>query len=126
VRDDLTAPRNIDEYIAGFPPEVRKVLERVRLTIRKAAPGAEEAIKYKIPAFTLKGNLIYFAAHQNHVGIYPVPKGMKEFQKEIAGYRGGKGTIRFPLGEPVPLDLLRKIVEFRVKENLENAEGKRR
>ena len=126
MRDDLTAPRNIDEYIAGFPPEVRKVLERVRLTIRKAAPGAEEAIKYKIPAFTLKGNLIYFAAHQNHVGIYPVPKGMKEFQKEIAGYRGGKGTIRFPLGEPVPLDLLRKIVEFRVKENLENAEGKRR
>jgi len=89
-------------------------------------PGAEEAIKYKIPAFTLKGNLIYFAAHQNHVGIYPVPKGTKEFQKEIAGYRGGKGTKRFPLGEPVPLDLLRKIVEFRVKENLENADAKRR
>jgi uncharacterized protein YdhG (YjbR/CyaY superfamily) len=124
MRANQTTPRNIDEYIAGFPPDVQKILERVRLTIRRAAPKAEEAIKYRIPAFTLKGNLVYFAAHKNHVGIYPVPKGTKEFQKEISDYKAGKGTIRFPLDRPIPLDLLGKIIKFRVKENLEKAEAK--
>ena len=101
MKTNQTAPKNIDEYIAGFPNDVREILEKIRQTVKKAAPDAEETIKYKIPTFTLKGNLIYFAAHKNHIGIYPIPTGTEGFQKEIAGYKGGRGTVRFPFDKPI-------------------------
>lgn len=108
--------KNIDEYIAGFPPDVQKKLARIRATIRKAAPRAEEAIKYGIPAYVFDGNLIFFAAYKNHIAVYPAPRTAPEFQEELARYEGGKGTVRFPLDEPIPLDLIRRIVKFRVAE----------
>ena len=85
--------RNIEEYIAGFPSNVQKILQEIRLTIREAAPGAEEAIKYQIPAFTLNGNLIFFAAYKKHFGLYPAPRGVEKFKKELSAYEGGKGTV---------------------------------
>lgn len=113
--------KSIDEYIAAFPPEVQRILERIRATIRRAAPGAEEAIKYRIPTFTLGGNLVHFAAYKTHIGLYPAPRGSGQFKKELAGYAGGKGTVRFPLDEPIPYDLIRRIVRFRVEENRKKA-----
>ena len=126
MRTDQTAPRNIDEYIAGFPPDVQEILEKIRVTIRKAAPDAKETIKYQMPTFTLKGNLVHFAAFKKHVGFYPAPTGIEEFQKELSVYKGGKGSVRFPLDKPIPFDLISKIVEFRVKENLERAEAQQK
>lgn len=122
------APRDIDEYIAGFPPDVRKTLEKVRITIGEAAPGAEETIKYAIPTFTLEGTLVHFAAFKNHIGFYPTPPGIEAFKGELAAYEGAKGSVKFPLDAPMPLDLINKIVRFRVRENLERVEakGKRR
>jgi uncharacterized protein YdhG (YjbR/CyaY superfamily) len=121
-----TAPQNIDEYIAGFPAEVQKILEKIRRTIRKAAPDAEEAISYQIPAFKLNGNLIFFAAYKNHIGLYPAPRGSEEFKEELASYEGGKGTVQFPLDKPIPYDLISRITKFRVMQNLEKAEAKRK
>jgi len=107
--------KNIDEYIAGFPKSVQKLLEQVRKTIRKAAPDAEEAIKYQIPTFTLNGsNLVHFAAYKEHIGFYPAPRAIEEFKEELAEYAGAKGTVRFPLDEPLPLDLISRMVKFRV------------
>ena len=116
--------KTIDEYIAGFPPDVQKILEKIRLTIRKAAPKAEEAISYGIPAFKLNGNLVFFAAYKNHIGVYPAPRGNEKFKKELSAYEGGKGTVRFPLDKPIPFGLISRIVRFRVKRNLERAEAK--
>lgn len=124
MQTDHPAPGTIDEYIAGFPPEIQEILEKIRMTIRKAAPGAEEAMKYQMPTFTLKGNLVYFAAYKKHIGFYPVPRGHEEFKDELAAYESGKGTAQFPLGKPIPYDLIRRIVKFRVKENLKKAEAK--
>jgi uncharacterized protein YdhG (YjbR/CyaY superfamily) len=124
MRARQTAPRNIDEYIAGFPADVQKLLEKIRRTIRKAAPDAEEAISYQIPAFKLKGNLIFFAAYKKHIGLYPAPRGSEEFETELAGYKGGKGTVQFPLDKPIPYDLISRITKFRVKQNLEKAAAK--
>ncbi len=109
--------QNIDDYIATFPEDVQKVLKQIRATIQKAAPEAEEAISYQMPTFKLNGNLVHFAAWKNHIGFYPTPSGTKEFQKEIAKYVFAKGSIQFPLNEPMPLPLITKIVKFRVKEN---------
>lgn len=117
--------KNIDEYIAAFPPDIRKRLEEMRATIRKAAPEAEEAISYAIPTFKLKGNLVHFAAFKNHIGFYPAPRGIEAFKKELSRYEGGKGTVQFPLDQPLPLALITKIVKFRVKDNLENAKAKK-
>jgi len=117
-----TAPRNIDEYIAGFPDDVQGILEKIRRTIKEAAPDAEEKISYQIPTFTLKGNLIHFAAFKNHIGLYPTSRGIDEFKDELSGYKGGKGTVRFPMDQPIPFDLISRIVKFRVKDNLERAE----
>ena len=124
VRTDQTAPKNIDEYIAGFPHEIQEILEKIRMTIREAAPDAEEAIKYQMPTFTLKGNLVHFAAFKKHIGFYPTPTGTEEFRKELSVYEGAKGSVRFPLDKPIPFDLISEIVKFRVKENLERAEAK--
>ena len=118
--------KNIDEYIAGFPQDVQEILEKMRMTIRKAAPGAEEKISYQIPTFTLKGSrLVYFAAYKKHIGLYPAPRGVEKFKKELSVYEGGKGTVRFPLDKPIPFGLIRRIVKFRIKENLERAKGKK-
>ena len=118
-------PKDIDEYIAGFPKETQKILEQIRATIKKAAPGAEETISYAIPAFTLKGRyLVYFAGYKNHISLYPAPRGNEAFKKELSVYKGGKGTVQFPLDKPMPLKLITKIVKFRIKKNLEEAEKK--
>jgi uncharacterized protein YdhG (YjbR/CyaY superfamily) len=116
--------KNIDEYIAGFPKDIQVILEELRTTIRKAAPDAEETISYQIPTFTLKGNLVHFAAYKKHIGFYPTSSGIEKFKNELSAYEGGKGSIKFPLDKPIPLDLINKIVKFRVKENLERAEAK--
>ena len=116
-------PKDIDEYIAGFPQDIQEILEKIRATIQKAAPDAQEAIKYQIPTFTLKGNLVHFAAFKHHIGLYPAPRGIEEFKDELSGYEGAKGTVRFPLDKPIPFDLISRIVEFRVKDNLERAGG---
>jgi len=125
MRTNQTAPRNMDEYIAGFSNDVQEILEQIRMTIRKAAPDAEETISYLIPAFTLKGKyLVYFAAYKKHIGLYPAPRGNEKFKKELSVYEGGKGTVRFPLDKPIPFGLISRIVKFRAKENLERAEAK--
>lgn len=127
MRTKQTSPKDIDEYIAGFPSEVQEILEKIRMTIRKAAPGAEEKISYQIPSFTLGGSyLVYLAAYKKHIGLYPAPRGFEEFKKELSVYEGGKGTVRFPLDKPIPFELIRRIVKYRVKETLARVEAKRK
>jgi len=118
-------PKDIDEYISGFPKEVQEILHNIRKTIREAAPGAEEKISYGMPTFTLKGNLVHFAAYKKHIGFYPTPSGIEKFKNRISVYEWSKGAVKFPLDEQVPFDLIREIVRFRVKENLENAKAKK-
>jgi uncharacterized protein YdhG (YjbR/CyaY superfamily) len=118
-------PKTIDDYIAHFPPEVQEILSRIRVTIAQAAPEAKEAISYQMPTFALNGNLVHFAGYKNHVGLYPTPSGTAAFQQEIAEYKTGKGSIQFPLGKPIPYDLIAKIVKFRVEENLRRAAKKK-
>jgi uncharacterized protein YdhG (YjbR/CyaY superfamily) len=117
-------PKTIDEYIAAQPPDVRKKLIDMRVTIKKAAPNAEEKISYRMPAFALKGMLVYFGAHTNHLGFYPFTSAMKEFGKELSAFRTSKGGVQFPYKDPLPLNLIHKIIEFRVKENLLKEEAK--
>jgi len=115
-------PNNINEYIAGFPTTTQKILKQVRATIKKAAPAAKEKISYGIPTFTLNDRyLIYFAGFKNHISLYPAPRGNEIFKKELSGYKGGKGTVQFPLDKPMPLDLITRIVKFKLKENSEKA-----
>ena len=121
MRTDRTAPKNIDEYIAGYPQDIQEILQKIRMTIRKAAPDAQETIKYRMPTFTLKGNLVHFAAFKKHIGFYPPTTGTEEFKHELSGYEGPKGSVKFPFDKPIPFDLISKIVRFRVKENLEKA-----
>ena len=117
---------NIDDYIAGFPKEIQGILEKVRKTIGSAAPGAQETISYQVPTFTLNGNLVHFAAFKNHIGFYPTPTGIAKFKKQLSAYEGAKGSVQFPLNQPIPYALITRIVKFRVKENLERAAPKRR
>lgn len=126
MNTDPKTPRTIDEYIADFPPDVREILESIRQTIKQAAPDAAETISYQMPTFTLQGNLVHYAAFRNHVGFYPTPTGIEAFKDELSVYVGGKGSVQFPLDKPMPLDLIRRIVEFRVKENQEKAAAKRK
>jgi len=109
---------DIDSYIAGFPDDIQKRLEQIRAAIQKAAPQAEETIKYAIPTFVLNGNLVHFAAFKNHIGFYPAPTGMVAFKKDLAPYKQGKGSVQFPLDKPMPLALITKIVKMRMQENL--------
>jgi uncharacterized protein YdhG (YjbR/CyaY superfamily) len=114
----LVTQNSIDEYIAGFPEDVQKILQKIRATIRKTAPKAEESISYQIPTFKIGGRpLIYFAGFKNHVSVYPAPRGAAEFEAELAAYKGGKGTVQFPLDKRVPYDLVTRIVKFRVLES---------
>ena len=112
---------SIDAYIATFPPEVQALLQQMRQTIQKAAPKATEAISYQIPTFRLQGNLVHFAGFKKHIGFYPGAAGIAAFQGELAGYKSAKGSVQFPLDQPLPLALVTKIVKFRVKQNLEKA-----
>jgi uncharacterized protein YdhG (YjbR/CyaY superfamily) len=111
--------RDIDEYISFHPESVRVQLEKLRQTIHKAAPKAEEVISYQMPAFKLNGMLVYFAAYKSHIGFYPTGSVIAAFKKELAKYETLKGTVRFPIDKPLPLGLIGKMVKFRVKENLE-------
>ena len=114
-------PRTVDEYISGFPPQVQERLQKIRNTVRKAAPDAEETISYRIPSYTLEGKLVYFAAFKKHIGFYPRTTAIAKFKKQLSVYEGAKGSVRFPLDKPVPLNLISQIVKFRVKENLNRA-----
>jgi uncharacterized protein YdhG (YjbR/CyaY superfamily) len=111
-------PKTIDEYIAGFPEETQVILEQVRATIKKAAPDAKETISYAIPTFTLNGNLVHFAAFKTHIGFYSTPSGTDAFQEELSKYKTGRGSVQFPIDDPMPVDLISRIVAYRVKENL--------
>ena len=122
----MVAYEDIDQYIEAFPQAVQKTLEKLRRTIKKAAPGAEEAIKYGIPTFVLNGNLVHFAAYKEHIGFYPAPMGIEEFRPETTQYESGKGTLRFPLDKTIPFDLVTRIVKYRVQKSLEKAESKRK
>lgn len=118
--------KNIDEYIAQFPEEVQVILEKIRATIRATAPEAEETINYQMPTFKLYGNLVHFAAYKNHIGFYPAPSGIAAFQKQLSAYKGAKGSVQFPLNQPVPYDLIRDITLFRVQENQAKAAAKKK
>lgn len=115
---------SIDEYIANFPPDIQILLEQMRATIKKAAPDATEKISYQMPTFFLYGNLVHFASLKNHIGFYPTPSAIIAFQKELTKYVSSKGAVQFPLTESLPLDLVTRMVTFRVKENLKKAELK--
>jgi uncharacterized protein YdhG (YjbR/CyaY superfamily) len=111
-------PTTIDEYIAQFPEDIQQILVKIRAVIKETAPDAVEKISYQMPAFYLNGNLVWFAAYKRHIGVYPVPSGNDAFNKELSVYKRGKGTIQFPLEKPIPYDLIRRIVKYRVAENL--------
>jgi uncharacterized protein YdhG (YjbR/CyaY superfamily) len=115
---------NADEYIAMFPDNVKEILQKIRLTIKKTAPAAEEVISYQMPAFKLNGMLVWYAANKEHIGFYPTPSPIRVFKKELANYKTSKGAIQFPIDKAIPLKLIKNIVEFRINENLEKAERK--
>ncbi len=123
MRSHEDATRSIDEYIAACPEHVQALLKTIRATIRAAAPDAVERISYQMPAFALKGNLVYFAAMKNHIGFYPTSSGIEAFAQELSQYETTKGAVRFSLNQPLPLELISKIVKFRVAENLNKAEA---
>lgn len=118
--------RTIDEYIAGFPQNVQEILNGLRTVIKSAAPQAGEKISYGMPTFALEGNLVHFAAYRNHVGFYPTPSGIAHFQQELSAYKTSKGAVQFPIDHPIPYDLVRRMVAFRVQENLERAIEKKK
>jgi len=121
MNPDLQSPKTIDEYIAGFPQEVQVILTKVRAVIKEAAPEATEAIKYKMPTFVFNGNLISFAAYKKHIGLYPAPIGNEAFKAELADYAAGRGTAQFPFSQPMPYDLIGKIVKFRLEAQMNKA-----
>jgi len=114
----MTKPKNFDEYISNYPEEIQKLLVLVQVTIKKAAPKAQEVISYGMPAFKLNGILVWFAAHTNHIGFYPGVSGIETFKKELTIYKNAKGSVQFPYNKPLPLELITKIIMFRVTENL--------
>lgn len=113
---EKSTPENIDQYIASLPVEMQEIMTRIRAIIHEEAPEATEKISYQMPTFVLGKNLVHFAAFKSHIGFYPTPSGTEAFQNEISSYVGGKGSIRFPLDQPIPYDLIRRIVAFRVAE----------
>jgi uncharacterized protein YdhG (YjbR/CyaY superfamily) len=123
---DKKTPQSVDEYISNFPEEVQGKLDKLRAVIREAAPDAEEKISYQMPTYAQEGNLVHFAAYNKHIGFYPTPSGIEKFKSELSVYKTSKGTIQFPLDEPIPYELVSEIVTFRVKENLDKAEAKRK
>ncbi len=124
MENNKTGFTSIDEYIATFPEDVQKILQELRATIQACAPDAKEKISYQMPTFDLEGNLVHFAAFKNHIGLYPTPSGTEAFKDQISIYQGAKGSIKFPIDEPLPMGLIKDIVQFRVAENLEKAAKK--
>ena len=120
----ITAPKNTDDYIRQFPEKQQAALEQIRKAIKAAAPAAAEVISYQMPAYKQNGMLVYFAGYENHVGFYPTPSGIEAFKKELAVYKGAKGSVQFPIDQALPLGLIKKIVEFRIKENAGNVKLK--
>lgn len=125
MENQSAIPQTVDDYIAAFPPEVQEILRRIREVIRQAAPQAGEGIAYRMPAYTLHGPLVYFAAFKNHIGFYPTPAGTEQFAEELAAYPTSKGAIQFPLNRPVPYDLIRRITVYRAEQNLAKTAAKR-
>lgn len=117
-------PKSIEEYILQFSPEIQEKLNSLRKVIRESAPDAVEKISYQMPTFVLYGNLVHFAAFKNHIGFYPAPSGIDAFKNELSIYKGAKGSVQFPLDQPLPFELISKIVKFRVAENTKKAENK--
>jgi uncharacterized protein YdhG (YjbR/CyaY superfamily) len=116
---------NIDDYISEFPPDIQEILQAIRTTVREAAPGAAETINYAIPTFTMGGrNLVHFAAFPKHIGFYPTPGGIEQFKDELSKYHGAKGSVQFPLDQPMPYELIRRIVAFRVQQETERQAAK--
>jgi len=124
MQSNTKAPGTIDEYIAGFPADIQEILQKIRKTIKDAAPDAQEAISYQMPTFKFHGNLVHFAAFKNHIGFYPVPSGIEKFKAELSVYKQGKGSVQFPLDQPIPYDLISRVVKYRVEENLKKSAGK--
>jgi uncharacterized protein YdhG (YjbR/CyaY superfamily) len=123
---DLPAPETVSEYIAGFAPDVQTILTKIRSTIKKVVPKAQERISYRMPAFALDGDLIYFAAFKKHIGMFPPVRGDAKLNKQLSRYRGERGNLKFPLDEPIPYVLISKVVKSRLKEHLEKVKGKRK
>jgi uncharacterized protein YdhG (YjbR/CyaY superfamily) len=121
----MIKPLNVEEYISGFPKETQEMLEQLRVTVKKAAPQAVEVISYGMPAFKLNGILVWFAAHTKHIGFYPKASGIEVFKNELSIYKYSKGAVQFPLEEPLPLELITRIIEFRVTENLNLSKTKK-
>ena len=121
----MKKPKDTDEYISGFPKDIRERLQQVRTAIRKAAPRAEEVISYAMPAYRYHGMLVFFAAFKSHIGFYATPTGHAAFKKELSVYKQGKGSVQFPFSQPLPIKLITKIVKFRMKENLERVKLKK-
>jgi uncharacterized protein YdhG (YjbR/CyaY superfamily) len=124
MKRDTVGFNSMDEYIATFPVEVQVLLEELRATIKAAAPEAEEKISYQMPTFFLTGNLVHFAAYKKHIGFYPSSSGIQAFKRELSAFKGAKGSVQFPLDRPLPLELVGRIVKYRVAENLKRAEEK--
>jgi uncharacterized protein YdhG (YjbR/CyaY superfamily) len=119
-------PKDIDDYISRYPPGIQEILQNIRLTIKQAVPGAEEVISYQMPAFRYAGYmLIFFAAHENHAGLYPIPTDNPDFGPEVSMYASGKATLKFPYQQPIPYDLITRIVQFRAQENIVKSAGKK-
>jgi uncharacterized protein YdhG (YjbR/CyaY superfamily) len=124
MKSKTLIPKDIDEYVAAFPPNVQKILQKLRSAIKDAAPGSTEAISYQMPTFRLNGNLVHFAAYKNHIGFYPGPSGIIAFYDELSAYDLSKGTIRFSIDEELPYDLVIRIVKYRANENLAKPQRK--
>ena len=126
MKNRMTKTTTIDEYIANFPPEIQALLQQIRRTIREAAPLAGEKIGYGIPTFTLNGNLVHFAGFKTHLSFFPTSSGVEHFKDELTAYQTSRGTIQFPLDQPIPFDLIRRITLFRVEENMRRAAAHRK
>ena len=124
MADNTAGFQSIDEYIATFPEPIQALLQDIRATVKAAAPDAQEIISYQMPAFAQKGNLVYFSAGKNHIGFYPTPSAIKAFADELSVYKGAKGSVQFQYNEPLPVELIGRMVQFRVAENLKKAEAK--
>ncbi|MFW2487964.1 iron chaperone [Clostridium chromiireducens] len=124
MEENKVTYKTIDEYILQFSPEIQEILETLRKVIKESAPDAAEKISYQMPTFVLHGNLVHFAAYKNHIGFYPTPSGINEFKDELSEYKGAKGSVQFPIDKSLPYELISRIVEFRVDENIRKAEDK--
>ena len=125
MKSNESSSSKVDDFIAKYPPDVQQILQKIRGIIREVAPEAQEKLNYGIPTFTLNGNLVHYSALKDHIGFYPTPSGIEKFKKQLSAYEGAKGSVKFPLDQPIPYDLIRKVTEFRVKEQQAKAKKKK-